>query len=239
MPSGGWMKRRSQDAVTGGLWVGRLTRLKRKGLALGAVGLLLVLGGCGTFVPDEDPPVGIFPDPNLEKAVRDALDKPIGDITMEDMASLNVLEAEFSDIEDLTGLQFAVNLERLNLGYNALSELGPLEELTDLTVLLLWGNEIEDVGPLATLTSLEELALSYNDRISDIEPLQNLTQLEALRLRRNVIDDVSPLVANSDAGGLGDGDYVDLRDNNLDLDAGSEDREDIQSLLDRGVDVDY
>jgi len=52
----------------------------------------------------------------------------------------------------------------------------------------------------------------------------------------NQISDISPLVENS---GLGEGDYVLLSNNNLDLSEGSEDMENIRQLEGRGVVVHY
>ncbi|HOS67503.1 MAG TPA: hypothetical protein PLI54_06160, partial [Methanoculleus sp.] len=73
-----------------------------------------------------------FPDTDLEAAVRDALDKPRGDITTDDMAGLGALDAEDKGISDLSGLEHAVNLRGLDLDSNEISDLGPLAGLTDL-----------------------------------------------------------------------------------------------------------
>jgi len=53
---------------------------------------------------------------------------------------------------------------------------------------------------------------------------------------RNQISDISQLVENS---GLGAGDKLWLKGNNLDLSEGSEDMENIRALEDRGVLVFY
>ena len=64
-----------------------------------------------------------------------------------------------------------------------------------------------------------------SNAISDLSPLAGLTELELLRLGDNVISDLSPLVDSC----LGAGDFVDLRENLLDVD----DCADLQTLASR------
>ena len=198
-----------------------------------------------------------FNDDGLEAAVREALDKSVGDITAEDMAGLTELDASDRGITDLSGLEYAVNLRKLNLLKNQISDLSPLAGLTNLQDLHLGANQISDLKPLADLTKLEWLDLGFNqisnleplagltnlqtlvlgaNQISNLEPLAGLTNLELLYLYNNQIRDISPLVANS---GLGSCDGVWLEDNYLDLTSGSAAMADIQTLLHRGVDVHY
>jgi Leucine-rich repeat (LRR) protein len=71
-----------------------------------------------------------FPDANLEAAVRDALRISEEGITVDDMATLSVLDADGRGISDLSGLEHAVNLRDLDLEDNEISDLGPLANLT-------------------------------------------------------------------------------------------------------------
>ena len=123
----------------------------------------------------------------------------------------------------------------LAAGDSGITDLSGLEHLTNLTELFLHGNQISDISPLASLTNLTGLGLNSNE-ISNISPLSNLTNLTFLNLYGNQISDISPLVENS---GLGVGDEVDLRKNNLDLSEGSDNMENIRALEDRGVVVHY
>ena len=67
-------------------------------------------------------PVVNIPDANLRAVIRDALDKSrFAPVTTTDMASLPALDASNRNIRDLTGLEFATNLTRLNLTDNPLS----------------------------------------------------------------------------------------------------------------------
>ena len=91
-----------------------------------------------------------FNDVNLEAAVREALGKPAGDITDEDMARLVTLTAENCAIHDLTGLEYATNLKFLNLSNNQINDISVLENLNNLQWLQLSNNQIKTVSPLVT-----------------------------------------------------------------------------------------
>ena len=165
--------------------------------------LLAMLVGCAG-------PKSIFPDKNLEAAIRDALGKPAGEeITAAELANLTSLSVNNKAVTDLTGLEYCVNLQELDLYQNNISDISPLVGLTDLELLKLGNNNISDISPLAGLTDLELLKLG-NNSISDISALAGLTNLQTLRLFENSISDISPLVANS---GFSDGNLVDSSDN--------------------------
>ena len=146
-----------------------------------------------------------IPDMALRDAIAAALDKASGaPITKADMAKLTELTAPNANISNLTGLEAATNLTRLNLGTerqedgrsinsNSVSDLSPLAGLTNLTWLRLRNNSISDISPLAGLTNLTYLNLGGNLMISDISPLSGLTNLETLWLYANSISNLSPL----------------------------------------------
>jgi hypothetical protein len=136
--------------------------------------------------------VGIFSDPNLEIAVREALNKPSGAISASELAGLANLTASDSGIRDLSGLQYCTNLTDLDLWHNQISDISPLGNLTNLTYLELGDNGISDISSLGNLTNLKYLSLQYN-QVSDISPLANLTSLTELDLWHNQISDISPL----------------------------------------------
>ena len=122
---------------------------------------------------------GLFADPALEQAVREALDMPSGILTPDDVRDITELYVYDLGITDLTGLEHMVSLERLSLLDNEISDLTPLAGLSVLRDLYLDGNEISDLSPLSGLTSLEYLGLSRN-RITDVSPLRSLVNLESL-----------------------------------------------------------
>ena len=133
-----------------------------------------------------------FPDPNLEAAIREAINKPEGPITDEDLAGLTELDASDSGISDLTGIEHCVNLEELYLRHNEMTSINPIGELTNLRKLDLSENRIVDISPLSRLTNLEWLNLWIN-QIDKISPLSGLTNLQWLSLGHNRISDISPL----------------------------------------------
>ena len=169
-------------------------------------------------------------DPNLDSAIRGSLGIGLEDpITCQMAQSVTSLIAASLGITSLAGLEEFANLEGLNLNLNQISDISPLVGLTQLVSLFLHGSQISDISPLAGLTRLEFLGLGDN-QISDISPLAGLTLLDDLRLNHNQIGDISPLVQNS---GLGQGDDIWLRENNLD----TGDCPNLQTLIDRGAAV--
>ena len=75
-----------------------------------------------------------FNDVILEQEIRNALGKPSGPITELDMHSFDyALNANYKGIKDLTGLESAVNLQRLSLIGNEIEDISPLSGLD-----LLW-----------------------------------------------------------------------------------------------------
>ena len=113
-------------------------------------------------------------------------------IPKSELIKLTTLEADDRAIDDLTGLEHAIQLKELNLFDNDLSDLTPLAQLTKLTTLNLESNNISDLTPLAQLTKLTTLNLVDNN-IRDITPLAQLTQLTTLNLASNNISDLTPL----------------------------------------------
>ena len=149
-------------------------------------------------------PVDI-PDVNLRAAIEDALGvMPGTPIAPADMATLSRLKARNANISDLTGLEHAINLTRLDLAdeyveaegdwinSNSVSDLSPLSGLTNLTHLWLQRNPITDISALAGLINLTELLINYTT-ITDLSPLSGLTNLTWLHLKENNITDISAL----------------------------------------------
>ncbi len=162
--------------------------------AIGFPDFLIFAGSFGKASPSagDENDVNI-PDTNLRAVIADSLGKARdAPITRAEMATLTELEADEADIKDLTGLQFASNLESIWLTNNPLSHLSPLCDLTDLKVLVLYGNSISDLKPLSGLTKLTDVHLNDN-RISDASPLADLTNLTSLTLGGNEIKDLAAL----------------------------------------------
>lgn len=154
----------------------------KRGLsALLAVTTMLSSGVVGAFA-DTDDAVNIT-DENLRKAICTALNKSYSEgvtITEGEMAKLTTLDASNSDVTSIEGLQYAVNLENLNLSNTKIAssentmqlEMYYLQKMPKLKTLNLselgayaYGNSWETIAVsyvAPTLPSLEELDLSDN-----------------------------------------------------------------------------
>ena len=146
--------------------------------------------------PERIPGDGVYiPDPNLRTAIEEALGKEntaIVSITAEDMATLTEINAVNKGISDLTGLEFATNLESLDLRGNPISDLLPLANLTKLRELSFSSAAVSDLSPLARLQELEELR-AWSAIVSDLSPLKGLTKLRGLGFSHAPLSDLSPL----------------------------------------------
>ena len=160
----------------------------------------------------------LFPDVALERAVREAIQMPSGEIHFADVAAVTAMNLEGANISDLTGIHCLGNLEALILAGNRFTSLAPLsahaglpnlrtldiamnsyldnlkglEGLGKLEFLDLYATDTTDLTPLAGLTSLREILLVGNE-VTDISPVAGLVNLEILRMDFNRVADISPL----------------------------------------------
>ncbi|NPV89256.1 MAG: hypothetical protein HPY50_00590 [Firmicutes bacterium] len=127
-----------------------------------------------------------FTDSTLQAAVWAALGNSgtPGLITIGDMQSLTSLSAGDSDIQYLDGLQYATNLQTLDLHNCKIEDISPLSGLTELTTLDLGSNQVSDISVLTNMTKLKFLSL-YGNQVSDISALSGKTNLEVLYLSYN------------------------------------------------------
>lgn len=186
-------------------------------------------------------------------------DNAITDITpLQSLGELRELDLKDNpDLSDISTLTSLPRLERVALNRTAVRDITPLASLvapielhlqgldlddgeiafladrTSLEILELQDNLIGDTSTFANLIHLTELELLEN-AITDIGSLSGLPDLEVLLLQDNQITDITPLVDNP---GIGDGDRIDVSDNLLDLAPGSDDRDAIDVLIGRGVEL--
>jgi Leucine-rich repeat (LRR) protein len=151
------------------------------------------------------------------------------------LTNLKVLLINGNAINDLSPVSGLVNLYDLNIGDINTTDLTPLRNLTNLKIIGLFSDNLTDISALASLTALQSIALEHN-AVEDLSPLENLSNLQGLDLSYNNIRDISPLVRNN---GINAGDYLDLRENYLDLTPPSTALNDIETLKKRGVTVKY
>jgi len=163
------------------------------------LGCDLVDNNCSGSIDEVE--VVAIADPNLEAALRDALDIPAGDILNADFCGVNSLNLSDKSILSLNGLEYGFYFEHLDLQVNYIVDITPLAGLKNLNYLALFFNLISDISPLAGLSEMETLGLSDND-ISDISPLSQLTAMQYLELIYNPVNDLSPLSELSQLRGL-------------------------------------
>lgn len=94
--------------------------------------------------------------------------------------------------EDFSVLKYCKNLQALDIGHNAVTDLSFLQDLPNLKVLIVVDNQFQDISPIASLTELEYLEIFFND-VRDISCLTSLTKLKDLNICFNRISDISPL----------------------------------------------
>ena len=168
--------------------------------------------------------VVVFDDAALEAALRAALNKPTGDVTLADAGALTELELSQQGVDpnqpyihSLNALQYFTNLTYLGLGYAVQNaddpaapiDLSPLSALTKLASLQMAGVIVDDLTAVANLNSLISLTLFNGEQPLDLTPLAGLTGLQSLTLRNNKITDLSPL------SGLTNLTYLDLEGNQI------------------------
>ena len=142
-----------------------------------------------------------IPDSNLRALIAEELGKsPNAPITAEEMGRLRILgnfDTPDRGIQDLTGLQYATNLDRLVLGRwdsqgNQVSDLSPLAGLTNLRALILDYNSVSDISPLRGLKNLTELSVS-GTLVTDLSTVRDLTNLIRLNFQTTSVSDLSPV----------------------------------------------
>ena len=143
--------------------------------------------------PAAGAPVWI-PDTALRGRIAAALGKSESDIIgVRELAALVVLDVRGAGVAELTGLEYAVNLEGLDLGHNAVEDLRPLAGLASLRRLNLDG-ALGDPWQLAALSGLKELSLRGNG-LADLSSLSSITGLAILDVAENRIEDLTPVGA--------------------------------------------
>jgi len=132
----------------------------------------------------------IIPDPGLNSAIRDALQKPVGPITEQDMLSLTLLDAHNRNISSVAGLEAARNLNTLLIFRYHLTNFS-IPELTSLAVLDLSGNALTNVSLPAVMTNLFSLVIVGNSLTGLTLPV-NAPQLVELDLENNQLTSFNP-----------------------------------------------
>lgn len=127
-----------------------------------------------------------IPDPGLDAAIRDVLQRPTGLLTEQDLLSLTNLNAARRSVRSIAGLEAARNLSSLQLQENLLTNVSIPGSLTKLTLLDLSANALTNCVIPGGLTNLGTLTMEGNP-LGDLELPPDLTALKSLDLENNLL----------------------------------------------------
>ena len=144
----------------------------------------------------------IFNDAAIEKAIRDAINKPQGEVYVDDVRNITKLDLNGKRISNIEDLKELTNLQSLDLINNQICNIEALRSLTNLAYLNLNGNQISNIEALQGMTNLTYLGLGDN-QISNIEALRGLINLTNLSLDDNQISSIEALRSLSNLVHLG------------------------------------
>lgn len=177
----------------------------RRRLIGGVMAAMLVIGLMPTSVWAEDPGVSVnagdavdFSDPDFQKLINNTLRRAEDTvITTADMESIEYLSISgLSAVEDIDGIQYAVNLQTLNMTGD-IKNVDKIKGLTNLRRLTINSNEF--LTDLSQLGSKPELTLLSVDSCTELTSLDGITvgnypQLKELSCSRcTSLSDISAL----------------------------------------------
>lgn len=162
-------------------------------------------------------------DPELEAAVREAIDKPTDTISAADVANLTQINGTGRSISNLAGLECIPSLEtlllsgtnvdgatlnvvrklnrlrHLDLSCTPVENLGfvanhPTLERLDVNHGFLCDSNLDSIAGVTSALALKQLSLQGHG-ITSLAGFENLKHLQTLALAENDISDVSPLLS--------------------------------------------
>jgi Leucine-rich repeat (LRR) protein len=136
----------------------------------------------------------VFPDNALEAYFRYAINKPTGDIYLNDCLDRGSLDAQWAGIYSLEGIQKLPWLGRCNAYSNNLTDITPLSAIVGMFASDVTGNQITDISPYSGLPFLSYLNVGGN-KITDISGLKDLPDLRTFIAFDNLITDITALAA--------------------------------------------
>ncbi len=99
-------------------------------------------------------------------------------------------------IQNINGLEYAINLEELHLSENSIEDFSPIYNLNKLKILEIDRNFAHNIDGIYNLTNLEILNI-YNLELSNLDGIEKLINLKSLDFhfnnQKNPITDISPL----------------------------------------------
>lgn len=133
-----------------------------------------------------------IPDQRLLAQIRIILDiDDETDITPEMMLEITELNlnasddfsGDISEIADLTGIEYALNLEYFRISYTAVTDLRPVSDLEKIEYFRINNTAITDISPIANYTNLTYFNANTVTGLTDISPLLGNNNLHTTILR--------------------------------------------------------
>ncbi len=169
-----------------------MNRLARILAVICIVGMQLcamIISGGSAYADD----VVVFPDPVLDSIMHGVTGVPEGnDIYASNLSPITSLDVNGMGITDITGLEYCINMQSLNLRDNPITNISPLSTMTNMWSLAMTNMSITDISPVAGMTVIDSLYFEDNN-VSDISALGNLTILQWVFFGNNHVVDISPL----------------------------------------------
>ncbi len=129
-------------------------------------------------------------DTHLRFVLANLFKKKSSEITKDFLKTLKEIDLSDTGITALEGIQYATNLNSLNLSKNEISDASLLSELNELRNLELSENKIDDITFLSKLKNIKSIGLDSNN-ISFVNDISNLNNLMLINLSNNNIKDLS------------------------------------------------
>src|SRR5438477_13161429 len=140
--------------------------------------ILALLLALGAALPGHGHEVSIS-DPGLNAAVREALQKPSGPLTQQDLLALTQLSAGGRSISNVAGLESALNLQILDLDNNSIINFAIANALTNLSILDLFNNHLSNFFLSNAWQNLNIIDVGFNSFGAASLP-DGLTNLDTL-----------------------------------------------------------
>lgn len=129
--------------------------------------------GLKTVFADSSP----IKDANLRSAINQSLDRDLNkEVTKDDLRKLKKLLAPANNIRSVEGLQYAENLEALDLSENQISDVSPLKNLQNISYLNLIHQSVEykyDKNNLTPITFFDGTHLKLESSEGVFDKVQN------------------------------------------------------------------
>lgn len=117
-----------------------------------------------------------FADIRLEEIIRCEIGKLEGEIFPEDMEGIKRLRSSRTKLRNLTGIEYAKNLESLYISSCNVKDISPIKNLPKLKYVNISNNKIGDLSPIGTLQNLNVFKCYDNPVNKFFMPNENKTK---------------------------------------------------------------